>query len=240
MTDDKVYEVKKTVTLTKHLQLIDLNGLRVNFQSDCMLSVKSDQRFQACIVTQDDLDEGRLNFEDSEHGKYARRVVYQKNTPLNHFAAIRLCPSKDVEEDEEDIECSVVVRLKELPAPDDIDVKKKKVSFSDDKTREKIQQQLQALSDDPSYTAQSKEIDLGRLMKEESLPSSPTSPSTSSTSSSPSPTSPTSPRSRPWNIWIWIGILCFLLCGILWWRQSRSSKTVDAIDELKDLVPQLE
>ena len=224
MTDEKVYEVKKTVTLTKHMQLIDLNGLRVNFQSDCTPTTKPDQRFQACIVTQDQLDEGKVNFEDSEHGKYARRVIYQKNTPLNHFAAIRL--PKDAEVTTE-IECSVVVRLKDIPTvvmeeveeqmpPPFNDKNKKKVTFVDDPddTRVQMQQQLQALSDDPSYrdSDRRKDVDLDPLTKvDDDLVSPPSS-------------------SRPWNIWIWIGILCFLLCAILWWRQSRH----------QEIVPQLE
>lgn len=237
MTDDKVYEVKKTVTLTKHMQLIDLNGLRVNFQSDCIFTVKPDQRFQACIVTQDDLDEGRVNFENSENGKYARRVVYTKNVPLNHFAALRLDPKEGENvENEEGMECSVVVRLKELKHEEPVE-KKKSVTFADEQknennTRTAMQKQLQELSDDPSYSLRREEanVNLDQLLKNDDL----TDVNDTTINNVATMQRDGEPRSRPWNIWIWIGIFCFLLCGILWWRQSTRELPIE------EIVPKLE
>lgn len=265
MTEDKVYEVKKTVTLTKHMQLIDLNGLRVNFQSDCVLTTKPTQSFKACIVTQEQLDQGDVRFEDSEHGKYARRVVYQQNTPLNHFAAIRLNGDAN---DNEEVECSVVVRLRDLPSPPPSSSSlpsptpspsspthspsppspsspsppssshptnavgkepTRRVSFADEQEpaeKQALKKQLQALSEEPAYakpSASSNPRDLDQLLQNDDL--------TDVQDESIQHVIPTSLRSRPWNIWIWIGLFCFLMCGILWWRQSR---------RVEQLVPQLE
>lgn len=215
MTDaDKIYEVKKAVTLTPNMQLIDLNGSRQNFQSDVVArTTKPNQSFRACIVNQEQLDNGEISFETSDNGKYARRVTFQDDRMVNHYLAIK---------GEEGTECSVVVRLREMPplpkpispdlpsaAPED----SPPLATLSPTTRGDLQQQLKQLSEDPTYQQlPSGEEDLNTQLgiaenDDIILPSLP--PSTS--------------RKSKWNIYIIVGILCLALCAFLWWRSSGSS-----------------
>lgn len=119
-------QLVKDITVTDTMQLIDINGSKKNFQSDFMVSaVNPSKKFYICIVTQDDLDNGNINFESSEtNGKYSRRVTFQKNVHINHYIAIKKHP----QEKDENVVCKIIVKLQELPPEIE-----KHVTFEEDK-----------------------------------------------------------------------------------------------------------
>ena len=63
MTDKKVLELKTTVEVEKSMKLIDINGKKINFRSECIVTPTSDEPFYIAIVNQNDLDNGDVNFE---------------------------------------------------------------------------------------------------------------------------------------------------------------------------------
>jgi hypothetical protein len=111
MTETPTYEMKKDIEVTNFMQLIDLNGSKVNFQSEFIISLKNpSEKILVAIVNQEQLDNGDINFEPSENGKYARRITFQENEHQNHFIAL-----KTINNSETPVKCLVVVKLKELP-----------------------------------------------------------------------------------------------------------------------------
>jgi hypothetical protein len=109
--DQTVYEVQKQIEVTPMMQLIDLNGTRVNFQSEFTVTVSDPSKaILVAVVNQNQLDNGELNFEETVSGKFARRVTYQNSEHLNYYIAL-----KKMDRDEVPIECLVVIQLKELP-----------------------------------------------------------------------------------------------------------------------------
>ena len=153
MAEDKIYEVKKDISVDSVMQLIDLNGTSPNFQSDFIISMKDpSQNILVCVVNQDELDNGEINFERSEGGKYARRVTFCENKHLNHFIACKKDPS---DKSENNVECNVVVHLKKLPAkkedPPAPPTTPQLKSNIDQQTREDLQKQLLALSQSEKY-----------------------------------------------------------------------------------------
>lgn len=219
MTDaDKIYEVKKAVTLTPNMQLIDLNGSRQNFQSDVVArAAKPTQSFRACVVNQEQLDNGEISFETSDNGKYARRVTFQDDRMVNHYLAIK---------GEEGTECSIVVRLREMPPlPNQPTLPTPEASEASEasteeetpelanlspNTRGDLQQQLRQLSEDPTYrqlpSGDEEDLNnqLGIAENDDIIVPSPS-------------------RKSKWNVYIIVGILCLALCAFLWWRSSGSS-----------------
>jgi hypothetical protein len=152
--EDKIYEVKKDISVDSVMQLIDLNGTSPNFQSDFVISMKDpSQNILVCVVNQDELDNGDIKFEKSEGGKYARRVTFCENKHLNHFIACKKNPS---DKSENNIECNVVVHLKRLPLkkvdpPPTPPPTPQLKSDIDQQTRDDLQKQLLALSQSEKY-----------------------------------------------------------------------------------------
>jgi len=144
MESDKIYEIKKEIDVSSLMQLVDLNGTRINFQSDFIVSTNDpSKKVLVCIVNQEQLDQGDLQFEPTEdNGKYSRRITYQENEHMNHFIGIKKLPS---DKTEENIPCTVIVRLTELkvepiPMPE-IDIKMK----------QELQEKLLSLSKSQEY-----------------------------------------------------------------------------------------
>lgn len=214
MTENKTYEIKKSITCTNLMQLIDLNGTRKNFQSEFVVqSITPNQPFNACVITQDQLDNGDVKFETCSNGKFARRVSYQNNKHLNHYIAIK---STDNTENE----CSVVVRLTELPEVPEVSQVVQPDKKDDDivipqQTREILENELTSLSADPTYTempdapeptnasigiAENDDIIIPGLQE---------------------------PRKEKWewkwNMWTMIGVGCIILAIILWWRRRKTN-----------------
>lgn len=104
------FEVNKEIEVTPMMQLVDLNGTKVNFQSEFTVSSDSN-KIGIAIVSQEQLDNGEIRFEPMEEGgTYSRRITYQKNSHQNHFIAL-----KKLDKDETPVAARVIVRLKELP-----------------------------------------------------------------------------------------------------------------------------
>lgn len=209
---DKIYEVKKTVTLTPNMQLIDLNGSRKNFQSDVV--ARSSKPFRACVLNQDQLDAGEFSFEQTENGKYARRVTFQDDRLLNHYLAVK---------GDEGVECSVVVRLREMPPqppqppPSSQPSPPALVDEMEPTNRAELQQQLKELSQDPGYQklpggtgGTGGELDLEMGDDDIILP-------------------PPAPKKSKWNIYIIVGVLCLAMCAFLWWRSSSTTSTTPSV-----------
>ena len=112
--DLTVFELKKIVEVNKTMNLLDLNGSRINFQSEFIITAKdSSKNYSATVVNQEELDQGTFNFENSIDGKFARKVIFQDNKHQNHFVAIKKL-SNDKSTDP--IICDIIVRLQELPS----------------------------------------------------------------------------------------------------------------------------
>jgi hypothetical protein len=115
MTDKKVLELKTTVEVEKSMKLIDINGKKINFRSECIVTPTSDEPFYIAIVNQNDLDNGDVNFEVC-NGVFSRRVTYESEDDehINHYIAFKKLPSTD---EKKLIKPNIIVRLTELDKP---------------------------------------------------------------------------------------------------------------------------
>ena len=115
MTDKKVLELKTTVEVEKSMKLIDINGKKINFRSECIVTPTSDEPFYIAIVNQNDLDNGDINFEVCK-GVFSRRVTYESEDDehINHYIAFKKLPSTD---EKKLVKPNVIVRLTELDKP---------------------------------------------------------------------------------------------------------------------------
>ena len=117
-TDDdvQVLELKTKVEVDKSMKLIDINGKKINFQSDCIVQSSSKEPFQIAIVNQEELDNGQINFEIFNKS-FSRRVRYESenNEHINHYIAFKKLKNDKDQDDEKTIPCDIVIRLKELP-----------------------------------------------------------------------------------------------------------------------------
>jgi hypothetical protein len=158
MNDNNViYEVKKELSISKIMQLIDLNGSKKNFQSEFILEiVDPNKKVNICVLNQDELDNGKINFEETERGKYSRRVTYQNNKHINHYIAIK----KHMDDnDDKNVDCVLVIHMKELPPiineeidnANNADEEYELNSNIPNNTKEDIRKTLYKLRDDKTY-----------------------------------------------------------------------------------------
>jgi len=108
MSDSTVYEVNKDITVTEIMQLVDLNGTTVNFQSDVIVECNPSTPIRVALANQEQLDNGDLTWETIEGGKYARRISYQDGIHQNHFIALKKLETTPVE-------AHVTVRMRKIP-----------------------------------------------------------------------------------------------------------------------------
>jgi len=103
-------ELKTSIEVEKSMKLIDINGKKINFQSDCIVKGNPKNPFKIAIVNQNELDNGDINFEVCS-GNFSRRVTYESadNEHLNHYIAFKKMPN-----DENAIKAEVIVQLTEL------------------------------------------------------------------------------------------------------------------------------
>lgn len=115
MNDKQVLELKTTVEVEKSMKLIDINGKKINFRSECIVTPTSDEPFYIAIVNQNDLDNGDVNFEVCK-GVFSRRVTYESEDDehINHYIAFKKLPSTD---EKKLVKPNVIVRLTELDKP---------------------------------------------------------------------------------------------------------------------------
>ena len=109
-----VLELKTKVEVDKSMKLIDINGKKINFQSDCIVHSSSQEPFHIAIVNQEELDNGQINFEIFNKS-FSRRVRYESenNEHVNHYIVFKKL--KDGKDNEKTIPCDIVIRLTELP-----------------------------------------------------------------------------------------------------------------------------
>jgi hypothetical protein len=115
MTDKQVLELKTTIEVEKSMKLVDINGKKINFRSECIVTPTSDEPFYIAIVNQNDLDNGDVNFEVCK-GVFSRRVTYESEDDehINHYIAFKKLPSTD---EKKLVKPNVIVRLTELDKP---------------------------------------------------------------------------------------------------------------------------
>ena len=113
-----VLELKTKVEVGKSMKLVDIHGKKISFQSDCFVhATQSKQKeppsFYIAIVNQNDLDNGKIQFE-IHNGKtpFTRRVTYESadGEHLNHYIAVKKLPNTD----EDPIHCDITIRLSEI------------------------------------------------------------------------------------------------------------------------------
>ena len=108
-------ELKTIIEVDKSMKLVDINGKKLSFQSDCFVKPKNPHdTFRIAIVNQNDLDNGTINFEVyNGEGLFKRRVTYENEDGehLNHYIAFK---KNATDTSENTISCEVVVRLTEL------------------------------------------------------------------------------------------------------------------------------
>jgi hypothetical protein len=93
------------------MQLIDLNGTKKNFQSEFIFQTENPSKnVNICVLNQEELDNGIIKFEETQRGKYSKRITYQNDTHINHYIAVRKLP----EDKDEKINASIVIHMKEL------------------------------------------------------------------------------------------------------------------------------
>jgi len=156
---DTVFEIKKEISVNSIMQLIDLNGSKKNFRSKFILETTDpSKKVSVCVVNQDELDNGKINFEETERGKYARLVTYQNDKHTNHYIAVK---KHSDDKDEKSVDCVLIIHMNELPA-----IKKDNLGYDDeeielqtprlnpnmpDETKDEIRQTLLNLRKDQQY-----------------------------------------------------------------------------------------
>ena len=115
MTDKQVLELKTTIEVEKSMKLVDINGKKIHFRSECIVTPTSDEPFYIAIVNQNDLDNGDVNFEVCK-GVFSRRVTYESEDDehINHYIVFKKLPSTD---EKKLVKPNVIVRLTELDKP---------------------------------------------------------------------------------------------------------------------------
>ena len=106
-------ELKTKVEIDKSMKLIDINGKKISFRSDCFIKPNNpNDSFYVAIVNQTDLDEGNIKFEVASN-IFKRRVTYESSDGehLNHYIAVKKLPTNPTENP---IACDVIIRLTEL------------------------------------------------------------------------------------------------------------------------------
>jgi hypothetical protein len=106
MASTEIKEINKEIEVTPMMQLIDLNGTIVNFQTEFTISTENDNILVA-IVNQPQLDHGDFDFEPIKN-TFARRITYQDNIHQNHYLAIKCEQGKTGK-------CKIISQIKPLP-----------------------------------------------------------------------------------------------------------------------------
>ena len=132
--NEVIFELKKELSVSNIMQLIDLNGSKKNFESKFILeTTDTSKKVSVCVVNQYELDNGKINFEETERGKYSRRVTYQNDEHMNHYIAVK---KHTDDRDEKNVDCVLIIHMKELPPlPKD----NRQEELNDDDNDEQIQ-----------------------------------------------------------------------------------------------------
>lgn len=213
MVDNTVYEVKKRISATNLMQLIDINGTKKNFQSDFVITLEEPiKKISVCVINQNQLDNGDFDFEETENGRYNRRVVYKKNQQLNHYIAIKKHHS---DKSPDNINCDVIIHLQELE-PDvpssplstkpplsshELNPNSNLNSEMPEDHKNMLREKLQKLSDDDEYLS----YKLKEKYKKENF------------ENKPAPSQNTQNIENNKNLYLIVGSICILLFGYLFY-----------------------
>jgi acetyl/propionyl-CoA carboxylase alpha subunit len=155
-------EVKTKVEVDKTMKLIDMNGKKISFRSECIVKPNNpNDKFYIAIVNQNDLDSGNINFEVLDR-EYKRRITYESEDGqhLNHYIVMKKMPNNSTEAP---ILCDVIVRLTELETKEPEPIYSK-IEYKEEE-KEEIKEKLLELSNSSEY--KEKEIE-HKLEKDES------------------------------------------------------------------------
>lgn len=106
--ENKILELNTKVNVEKSMKLIDLNGKKISFKSDCSVKTTSNEPFYIAIVNQNELDEGKIPFELFKN-PFERRVTYESEDGqhVNHYIAFKNQTDKE-------IQCDVKIKLSDI------------------------------------------------------------------------------------------------------------------------------
>jgi hypothetical protein len=106
---------KKTYSVGKIKQLIDLNGESTNFDAHFRIVSKNKEPFEILVVDQTTLDNNpNLEYKKAD-GEISGNIVHDKNVYQNYFIILKA---------DQPCECEVEITKKELPKTPDMPVQK--------------------------------------------------------------------------------------------------------------------
>lgn len=98
---------KKTYSVGKIKQLIDLNGESTNFEVQFRIVSKNKEPFDILVVDQTTLDNNpNLEYKKADNGEISGNIVHDKNVYQNYFIIIKA---------DQPCECEIEIVKKELP-----------------------------------------------------------------------------------------------------------------------------
>jgi len=98
---------KKTYSVGKIKQLIDLNGESTNFDAQFRIVSKNKEPFDILVVDQTTLDNNpNLEYKKADNGEISGNIVHDKNVYQNYFIILKA---------DQPCECEVEITKKELP-----------------------------------------------------------------------------------------------------------------------------
>lgn len=98
---------KKTYSVSKIKQLIDLNGESTNFEVHFRIVSKNKEQFDILVVDQTTLDNNpNLEYKKADNGEISGNIVHDKNVYQNYFIIIK---------SDQPCECEIEITKKELP-----------------------------------------------------------------------------------------------------------------------------
>lgn len=107
---------KKTYSVGKIKQLVDLNGESTNFDAQFRIVSKNKEPFYLLVVDQTTLDNNpNLEYKKADKGEISGHIVHDKNVYQNYFIILKA---------DEPCECDVEITKKELPKTPDMPVTK--------------------------------------------------------------------------------------------------------------------
>jgi hypothetical protein len=145
--ENKILELNTKVNVEKSMKLIDINGKKISFQSECSVKTNSKEPFYIAIVNQNELDSGKIPFELFKN-PFERRVTYESEDEqhVNHYIAFRNQTDKQ-------IECDIKIKLSDIE-PKFSKIESPLVSPLEpvipEIDKEELKQKLYELSDDQS------------------------------------------------------------------------------------------
>lgn len=99
--------IKKTVSVNKIKQLIDLNGDKINYELNFSVKSKDDLPFEMIVVSQSTLDSGeKIDYKNITNGFISGNIVADKNVYQNYFLLLK---------SENPTECYIEISIKDIP-----------------------------------------------------------------------------------------------------------------------------